>query len=42
MESAARPLPRWLTVSTSPAPAVVDGRAYQTRAALFEEAARVL
>ena len=26
MTSAARPLPPWLTVSTSPAPAVVDGR----------------
>ncbi|MEU8267696.1 barstar family protein [Sphaerisporangium sp. NPDC049002] len=42
MTSAARPLPRWLTVSTGPAPAVVDGRSCQTRAAFFEEAARVL
>jgi RNAse (barnase) inhibitor barstar len=42
MASAARPLPQWLTVSTSPAPAVVDGRACKTRAAFFEEVARVL
>ncbi|WP_329426325.1 barstar family protein [Streptosporangium sp. NBC_01495] len=42
MTSAARPLPPWLTVSTGPAPAVVDGRACQTRAAFFEEVARVL
>jgi RNAse (barnase) inhibitor barstar len=42
MESAARPLPHWLTVSTDPAPAVVDGRACQSRATFFEEAARVL
>jgi RNAse (barnase) inhibitor barstar len=42
MASAARPLPPWLTVSTRPAPAVVDGRSCQTRAALFEEMARVL
>jgi RNAse (barnase) inhibitor barstar len=42
MTSAARPLPPWLTVSTGPAPAVVDGRACRTRAAFFEEAARVL
>ncbi|WP_214325704.1 barstar family protein [Nonomuraea sediminis] len=42
MTSAARPLPSWLTVSTSPAPAVVDGRACRTRAAFFEEVARVL
>ncbi|WP_405142666.1 barstar family protein [Sphaerisporangium sp. NBC_01403] len=42
MTSAARPLPRWLTVSTGPAPAVVDGRSCQTRAAFFEEAARAL
>ncbi|MCW2877832.1 MAG: hypothetical protein JWQ95_1932 [Sphaerisporangium sp.] len=42
MTSAARPLPEWLTVSNSPAPAVVDGRACRTRAAFFEEAARVL
>ncbi|MFI6600557.1 barstar family protein [Nonomuraea sp. NPDC050536] len=38
----ARPLPSWLTVSTSPAPAVVDGRACRTRAAFFEEVARAL
>ncbi|MDP9847060.1 barstar family protein [Streptosporangium lutulentum] len=42
MTSAARPLPQWLAVSTSPAPAVVDGRACKTRAAFFEEVARVL
>ncbi|MFG1704151.1 barstar family protein [Nonomuraea sp. M3C6] len=42
MTSAARPLPYWLTVSTNPAPAVVDGRACRTRAAFFEEAARAL
>ncbi|GAA2107631.1 barstar family protein [Actinomadura alba] len=42
MASAARPLPHWLTVSTSPAPAVVDGRACRTRAAFFTEVARVL
>ncbi|MET8158691.1 barstar family protein [Sphaerisporangium sp. NPDC005289] len=42
MTPAERPLPRWLTVSTGPAPAVVDGSACRTRAALFEEAARVL
>ncbi|MBG0827531.1 barstar family protein [Planomonospora sp. ID67723] len=42
MASAAPPLPRWLTVSTGPAPVVVDGRACQTRAAFFEELARVL
>ncbi|MFC4592436.1 barstar family protein [Sphaerisporangium corydalis] len=42
MTSAARPLPQWLTVSTGPAPAVVDGRACRTRAAFFEEAARAL
>lgn len=35
-------LPPWLTVSTDPAPAVIDGRACRTRAAFFEEAARVL
>ncbi|GAA1017819.1 hypothetical protein Aple_027970 [Acrocarpospora pleiomorpha] len=40
--TAARPLPQWLTVSTGPAPAVIDGRACRTRAAFFEEAARVL
>ena len=33
---------RWLTVTTDPAPAVVDGRASRTRAAFFEEVARVL
>jgi RNAse (barnase) inhibitor barstar len=32
----------WLTVTTDPAPAVVDGRACRTRAAFFAEAARVL
>ncbi|RVX45855.1 barstar (barnase inhibitor) [Nonomuraea polychroma] len=42
MTSAARPLPYWLTVSTGPAPAVIDGRACRTRAAFFEEVARVL
>ncbi|MFI6792270.1 barstar family protein [Nonomuraea sp. NPDC050383] len=42
MRSVAGPLPPWLTVSTSPAPAVVDGRACRTRAAFFEEAARAL
>ena len=42
MASAARPLPQWLTVSTGPAPAVVDGRACRTRAAFFEEVARAL
>ncbi|GGK94294.1 hypothetical protein Sme01_57030 [Sphaerisporangium melleum] len=42
MTSAARPLPHWLTVSTGPAPAVVDGRACRTRAAFFEEVARAL
>ncbi|MCG5216417.1 barstar family protein [Streptosporangium sp. KLBMP 9127] len=42
MSSAARPLPRWLTLSTGPAPAVVDGRACRTRAAFFEEVARAL
>ncbi|WP_182905130.1 barstar family protein [Microbispora sp. H13382] len=42
MASAARPLPPWLTVTTDPAPAVVDGRACRTRAAFFEEVARVL
>ncbi|WP_083958721.1 barstar family protein [Herbidospora mongoliensis] len=40
--TAARPLPPWLTVSTGPAPAVIDGRACRTRAALFDETARVL
>ncbi|MEO3868769.1 barstar family protein [Nonomuraea sp. B12E4] len=42
MTSAARPLPHWLTVSTGPAPAVLDGRACRTRAAFFEEVARAL
>lgn len=42
MTSAARPLPPWLTVTTAPAPAVVDGRACRTRAAFFDEVARVL
>src|SRR5216110_3422232 len=36
------PLPAWLTVTSEPAPAVVDGRASRTRAAFFDEAARVL
>jgi RNAse (barnase) inhibitor barstar len=40
--SAAGPPPHWLTVSTEPAPAVIDGRACRTRAAFFDEAARVL
>jgi hypothetical protein len=35
MEPAARPLPHWVTVSTDPAPAVLDGRACQTRAAFW-------
>ncbi|GAA4950233.1 hypothetical protein HD597_002530 [Nonomuraea thailandensis] len=39
MTSAPRPLPAWLTVSTG---RVVDGRACRTRAAFFEEVARVL
>ncbi|GAB1818487.1 barstar family protein [Herbidospora sp. RD11066] len=38
----ARPLPTWLTISTGPAPAVIDARACRTRAALFDETARVL
>jgi RNAse (barnase) inhibitor barstar len=42
MTSAARPLPPWLTVTTGPVPAVVDGRACRTRAAFFEEVARAL
>jgi RNAse (barnase) inhibitor barstar len=42
MASAAHPLPYWLTVSTGPAPAVLDGRACRTRAAFFEEVARAL
>jgi Barstar (barnase inhibitor) len=33
---------QWLTVTTEPAPAVADGRACRTRAALFDEVARVL
>ncbi|WP_051760253.1 barstar family protein [Herbidospora cretacea] len=40
--TAARPLPTWLTLTTGPAPAVIDGRACRTRAALFDETARVL
>ncbi|GAA0408192.1 hypothetical protein Acor_79530 [Acrocarpospora corrugata] len=40
--TAVRPLPQWLTVSTGRAPAVIEGRACRTRAAFFEEAARVL
>ncbi|MEU7857999.1 barstar family protein [Nonomuraea sp. NPDC049141] len=42
MTSAAHPLPHWLTVSTDPAPALVDGRSCRTRAAFFEEVARAL
>jgi hypothetical protein len=34
--------PYWLTVTTQPAPSVVDGRASRTRAAFFNEAARAL
>lgn len=34
--------PRWLTVTSAPAPAVIDGHACRTRAAFFEEVARVL
>ncbi|MFC4122837.1 barstar family protein [Nonomuraea zeae] len=37
-----RPLPSWLTVSTGPAPAVVDGRACRARTGFFEEVARAL
>jgi hypothetical protein len=33
---------RWLTVTSDPAPAVIDGRACRTRAAFFEEVARAL
>lgn len=33
---------QWLTVTSDPAPAVVDGRACRTRAALFTEVARAL
>ena len=33
---------RWLTVTTSAAPATVDGRACRTRAAFFTEVARAL
>ncbi len=40
--TATRHLPPWLTVSTGPAPAVIDGRSCRTRAALFDETARVL
>jgi hypothetical protein len=36
-----KPAP-WLTVTTEGAPAIVDGRACRTRAAFFEQAARVL
>lgn len=32
----------WLTVTTDPAPSVVDGRACRTRAAFFKEVARAL
>lgn len=32
----------WLTVTTRPAPTVIDGRACRTRAELFTELARVL
>jgi len=42
MTAAAHPPPPWLTVSTGPAPALVDGRACRTRAAFFEEVARAL
>ncbi|TYK52436.1 hypothetical protein FXF68_01235 [Actinomadura decatromicini] len=35
-------LPPWLTVTSDPAPAVVDGHACRTRAAFFREAARAL
>jgi RNAse (barnase) inhibitor barstar len=42
MNADPRPLPRWLTISTGPAPAVVDGRLCRTRAAFFAEVARVL
>lgn len=35
-------LPPWLTLTTGPAPAVIDARACRTRAALFDETARVL
>jgi hypothetical protein len=34
--------PQWLTVTSDPAPAVIDGRACRTRAAFFEEVARAL
>lgn len=33
---------QWLTVTSDPAPAVIDGRACRTRAAFFEEVARGL
>ncbi|GAA2315937.1 hypothetical protein GCM10010149_79930 [Nonomuraea roseoviolacea subsp. roseoviolacea] len=36
------PLPPWLSVSTGPAPAIIDGRAARTRSAFFDEAARAL
>ncbi|SFO38186.1 Barstar (barnase inhibitor) [Actinomadura madurae] len=35
-------LPPWLTVTSDPVPAVVDGHACRTRAAFFREAARAL
>jgi RNAse (barnase) inhibitor barstar len=37
-----RPLPNWLTVTTDPVSAAVDGRRCRTRAAFFTEVARVL
>ena len=36
------PLPPWLSVTSDPALAVVDGHACRTRAAFFREAARAL
>lgn len=33
---------RWLTVTSGPVPAVADGRSCRTRAAFFQEVARVL
>jgi RNAse (barnase) inhibitor barstar len=35
-------LPSWLTVTSDPIPAVVDGHTCRTRAAFFREAARAL
>ncbi|MEO3826443.1 barstar family protein [Actinomadura sp. B10D3] len=35
-------LPPWLTVTSDPVPAAVDGHACRTRAAFFREAARAL